>query len=69
MTIMNSLVVLSMVTIAAYVAAMVIKEREIPESISSTVFRLEKKWGWVFTAVMWIVGFLLMPPLMEKVSE
>ena len=69
MTIMNSLVVLSMVTIAAYVAAMVIKEKEIPESISSTVFRLEKKWVWVFTAVMLIVGFLLMPPLMEKVSE
>lgn len=66
---MNTLVVISMIAITAYVVVMVIKEKEIPESISSTVFRLEKKWAWVFTAVMWIVGFLLMPALMEKVSE
>lgn len=66
---MNTLVVISMIAITAYVVVMVIKEKEIPESISSTVFRLEKKWVWVFTAVMWIVCFLLMPALMEKVSE
>ena len=66
---MNSLVVLSMIAITAYTTAMVIKEKEIPESISSTVFRLNKKREWVFTLVMWIVGFLLMPPLMEKVSD
>ena len=66
---MNTLVVISMIAITAYVVVMVIKEKEIPESISSTVFRLEKRWVWVFTAVMWIVGFLLMPALMEKVSE
>ena len=69
MTIMNSLVFIAMFTIVAYVVAMVIKNKEIPESISSTVFNLEKKWKWVFSAVMWIVGFLLMPPLMEKVSD
>ena len=69
MTIMNSLVFIAMFAIVAYVVAMVIKNKEIPESISSTVFNLDKKWKWVFSAVMWIVGFLLMPPLMEKVSD
>lgn len=69
MTIMNSLVFIAIFAIVAYVVAMVIKNKEIPESISSTVFNLDKKWKWVFSAVMWIVGFLLMPPLMEKVSD
>lgn len=66
---MDSLVVLSMITITAYIAAMVTKDMEIPESISSTVFKLKKKLVWVFPVVMWVVGFLLMPPLMEKVSD
>lgn len=66
---MNTLVVISMIAITAYVVVMVIKEKEIPESISSTVFKLKKKEAWVFSAVMWLVGFLLMPPLMEKVSD
>ena len=66
---MNTLVVISMIAITAYVVVMVIKEKEIPESISSTVFKLKKKAAWVFSAVMWLVGFLLMPPLMEKVSD
>lgn len=66
---MNSLVVLSMIAITSYVVAIIIKEREIPESISSTVFKLQKKYVWIFTFVMWIVGFLLMPPLMKKVSD
>jgi len=66
---MNTLVVISMIAITAYVVVMVIKEKEIPESISSTVFNLKKKAAWVFSAVMWLVGFLLMPPLMEKVSD
>lgn len=58
-----------MITITAYIAAMVTKDMEIPESISSTVFKLKKKLVWVFPVVMWVVGFLLMPPLMEKVSD
>lgn len=66
---MNTLVVISMIAITAYVVVMVIKEKEIPESISSTVLKLKKKVAWVFSAVMWLVGFLLMPPLMEKVSD
>ena len=44
MTIMNSLVFIAMFAIVAYVVAMVIKNKEIPESISSTVFNLDKKW-------------------------
>jgi len=66
---MNSLVIASIITIALYVGAMAITGRRIPESISSTVFLLPRNGQWVFTLVMWLVGFLLMPVLMEKVSE
>ena len=66
---MNSLVIASIITIALYVGTMVYTGRRIPESISQTVFLLPRKGQWVFTLVMWLVGFLLIPVLMEKVSE
>jgi len=66
---MNSLVIASIITIALYVGAMVYTGRRIPESISQTVFLLPRKGQWVFTIVMWLVGFLLLPVLLEKVSE
>jgi hypothetical protein len=49
--------------------AMIYTGRQIPESISQTVFLLPRKGQWLFTVVMWVVGFSLMPVLMEKVSE
>lgn len=66
---MIGLVIASITTIALYVGAMVYAGRKIPESISQTVFLLPRKGQWVFTIVMWMVGFMLMPVLMEKVSE
>ena len=66
---MIGLVIASITTIALYVGAMVYTGRKIPESISQTVFLLPRKGQWVFTIVMWMVGFMLMPVLMEKVSE
>lgn len=66
---MNSLVVIAITVIALYVGAMIYTGRQIPESISQTVFVLPRKGQWLFTVVMWVVGFLLMPVLMEKVSE
>ena len=66
---MNSLVAIAITVIALYVGAMIYSGRGIPESISQTVFLLPRKGQWVFTVVMWVVGFLLMPVLLEKVSE
>ena len=66
---MNSLVAIAITVIALYVGAMIYTGRQIPESISQTVFVLPRKGQWLFTVVMWVVGFLLMPVLMEKVSE
>ena len=66
---MNSLIIAAMTVIALYVGAMIYTGKQIPESISQTVFLLPRKGQWVFTIVMWVVGFSLMPVLMEKVSE
>ena len=66
---MNSLVFIAMTVIALYVVVMIYTGKKIPESISKTVFLLPRKGQWAFTIVMWVVGFLLMPVLMEKVSE
>lgn len=66
---MNSLVAIAITVISLYVGAMIYTGRQIPESISQTVFVLPRKGQWLFTVVMWVVGFLLMPVLMEKVSE
>ena len=66
---MNSLVFVAMTVIALYVGAMIFTGKKIPESISSTVYLLPRKGQWLFTAVLWIVGFCLVIHLMGKVSD
>ena len=76
---MNSLVIAAMTVITLYVLAMIIARWKydghgsfwdaVPESISSTVYLLPRKGQWLFTVVMWIIGFCLVIPLMEKVPD
>lgn len=66
---MTWLVVLSIIAIFLYVVAMIYTGKTIPESVSSTVFLLPRSGQWIFTCVLWAVGFLLVPLLMEKVSD
>lgn len=55
--------------IALYMGAMIYKARQIPESISQTVYVLPMAYKWVYTIVLMAVGFLLVPVLMEISSE
>ncbi len=76
---MNSLAVIALTVIALYVGAMIITRWRtighgsfwdaVPESISSTVYLLPRNGQWLFTVVMWIVGFCLVIPIMEKVCD
>ena len=66
---MQIMVLIAIAVIVLYTGAMIYRSREIPASISATVFQLSRKGQWVFTIVMWLVGFLLLPVLLEKVSE
>ena len=57
------LVILSIICIAAYTAAVCIKFEGIPSSISATFYSLEHKF-W-FGATMWLTAGLLMPVILE----
>ena len=45
------------------------KRREMPQSISATVYDLSKKSKWIFTAVMFAVAFMIVPQMIERASE
>jgi len=62
---MTMLVVIALVVIALYVGAMIYHTKEIPNSISSTVFTLPTTGKWIFSAVMFAVAALLAPVLLE----
>jgi hypothetical protein len=57
------LTIISMLVIAAYTAAVCVKTKGVPYSISATYYYLEHKlW---FMATMWLTAGLLMPAILE----
>lgn len=61
------LVILSIICIAAYTAAVCIKFKGVPSSISATFYSLEHKlW---FGATMWLTAGLLMPAILEYTPD
>lgn len=61
------LVILSALCIAAYTAAVCIKFKGVPSSISATFYKLEHK-VW-FGVTMWLTAGLLMPAILEVTPE
>lgn len=62
-----ALVILSVLCIAAYTAAVCIKFGGVPASISATFYKLEHKlW---FGATMWLTAGLLMPAILEVTPD
>lgn len=64
---MLSLTIISALIIASYTAAVCIKVKGIPYSISATFYALEHKW--LFCATMIITAGLLMPAILQKTPE
>ena len=61
------LIILSMLLIASYTAAVCIKGKGVPSSISATFYALDHKlW---FGATMWLTAGLLMPAILEVTPE
>lgn len=58
-----TLVIISLLTIASYTAAVCIKQRGVPYSISATFYKLQHPY-W-FLAAMWATAGLLMPVALE----
>lgn len=61
------LIILSLLCIAAYTAAVCIKLGGVPASISATFYKLEHKM-W-FGATMWLTAGLLMPVILEVTPD
>lgn len=67
--VLNSLVIIAMAIIVLYMGAMIFTGKQIPESVSQTVYIMPRTGQWVFALVMMSVGFLLAPVLMEISAE
>lgn len=61
--------ILSFVIIAVYTVAMCIVGGGIPRSLSATVFDLPPKYSWIWTAVIGLAAFLVMPPFIESTNR
>lgn len=59
--------ILSILTIAAYTAAVCIKQGGVPNSISATFYKLEHPY-W-FMATMWLTAGFLMPAILEVSTD
>ena len=64
---MTYLIILSILAIASYTAAVCIKQGGVPNSISATFYKLDHK-AW-FMATMWLTAGLLMPAILETSKE
>lgn len=64
---MLTLTIISALIIASYTAAVCIKVKGIPYSISATFYALEHKW--LFGATMIITAGLLMPAILQKTPD
>lgn len=60
---MTYLIILSILVIAAYTAAVCVKQKGIPASISATFYKLEHPYG--LLAAMWLTAGILMPAILE----
>ena len=55
--------------LAAYIVTLCVVNKEIPSSLSASVFYLPKTGQWLWTAVIVAVVFLVAPTLISKTSE
>lgn len=68
---MMTLIIISLVIFLAYVVGTCLYFG-VPASISDTYYKLERRHkglGWLFTAMCWLVGGLLLPALLEITPE
>ena len=55
--------------IISYIVSIIVKDKAAPQSISATVYSLSNNWKWYFTVVMYLTSFLILPRLLDCVSE
>lgn len=66
---MSTLLIISLLMAVAYIAAVIIKDKKLPDSISALVYALPSKWQWVWTLWLWAVNLLMCIPLIDVLPE
>lgn len=66
---MNILITISLVLLIAYTATLCVVNKQIPSSLSSTVFFLPPTGAWLWTVVIAAVVFALAPVLIENAQR
>ena len=60
--------ILGFAILFSYIIYIIWKDKKIPQSISATVYSLDKKSKWLYTIITFIVAFLIAPYLFEITS-
>ena len=66
---MKTLTILSLLMAVAYIAAVIIKDKKLPDSISALVYALPSKWQWLWTVWLWAISLLMCIPLINVLPE
>ena len=60
--------ILGFAILLSYIIYIIWKDKKIPQSISATVYSLDKKNKWIYTIVILLAAFLIAPYLFEITS-
>jgi hypothetical protein len=63
------MILISVLLVAAAIVGYYVRERQLPDSLSETVYLLPKKWQPLWTIWAWLTTFLLCVPLMEVMHD
>lgn len=63
------MLILSVLMVVSYVGVSVIKNKELPDSISALVYGLPRAWQWVWIVWMWAVSLTTCIPLIEAMPD
>ena len=67
---MATMLILSIVMAVVYVAAVIIKDKVLPDSVSALVYALPKgRWRWLWSAWLAVVTLLMAPALMTAMTD
>ena len=63
---MNTLIIIAAFVLAIYVAVVIATNKQIPNSLSESVYYLPTKGQWLWTAVIAIIALCAIPPFVSK---
>lgn len=66
---MTILTIISILLLVGYTLVICVANKQIPDSLSQSVFYLSPKVTWIWTVIIALVAFTVMPPVIEKTPE